>query len=259
MEYQKIANLLNDETNKPSEFRTRNWIEINDNIRGAYSPNKEIRFKAAMLRSSLSDYSDAYILCKGYISVNNTGTAAAPTNKNKKVIFKNCAPFTSCISKMNNTQTDNAEYIDIVMPMYNLIEYSDNYSKTSGSLWQYCKEISAINNNGAIVDFNGANATDSFNFKTKITGETNDDGIINVEIMVPLKYLSNFWRTLEMPLINCEVELILNWSANCVIIYTNVNNQVPTFTITETNLYVPVVTLSTQDNAKLLPQLKSSF
>ena len=94
--------------------------------------------------------------------------------------------------------------------------------------------------------------------KQKTTGQTNDDGRINVEIMVPLKYLSNIWRTLEMPLINCEVELILNWSANCVIIYTNVN-QVPTFTITETNLHVPVVTLSTQDNAKLLPQLKSGF
>ena len=103
------------------------------------------------------------------------------------------------------------------------------------------------------------NATDSFNFKTKITGQTDKNGRINFEIMVPLKYLSNFWRTLEMPLINCEVELILNWSANCVIIYTNVNNQVPTFTITETNLYVPVVTLSTQDNAKLLSQLKSGF
>ena len=83
------------------------------------------------------------------------------------------------------------------MPMFNLIEYSDNYSKTSGSLWQYCKEISAINNNGAIVDFNGANATDSFNFKTKITGQTNDNGIINVEIMVPLKYLSNFGELLK--------------------------------------------------------------
>ena len=141
------------------------------------------------------------------------------------------------------------------MPMYNLIKYSDNYSKTSGSLWQYYKDIP----NGDIADFNGANATDSFNFKTKITGQTNNNGIINVEIMVPLKYLSNFWRTLEMPLINCEVELILNWSANCVIIYTNVANQVPTFTITETNLYVPVVTLSTQDNEKLLPQLKSGF
>ena len=154
------------------------------------------------------------------------------------------------------------------MPIYNLIEYSDNYSKTSGSLWQYCKEIPAVNNDGNIVDFNGANATDSFNFKTKITGQTADNNNINngniagrvdVEIMVPLKYLSNFWRTLEIPLINCEVELILTWSAGCVIIYTDVANQNPTFTITETNLYVSVVTLSTQDNAKLLPQLKSGF
>ena len=144
--------------------------------------------------------------------------------------------------------------------MYNVIEYSDNYSKTSGSLQQYCKDIPAVNDNGDNVDFNGANATDSFNFKTKITGQTDNNGRIdNVEIMVPLKYLSNFWRTLEMPLINCEIELILDWSANCVIIYTNVADQVPTFTITEANLYVPVVTLSTQDNAKLLPQLKADF
>ena len=152
------------------------------------------------------------------------------------------------------------------MAMYNLIEYSDNYSKTSGSLWQYCKDIPAVNNAGDIVDFNGANATDSFNFKTKITGQTvfdnnngNVAGRVDVEIMVPLKYLNNFWRILEMPLINYKVELILNWLENCVIIYTDVANQVSTFTITETNLYVPVVTLSTQDNAKLLPQLKSSF
>ena len=87
-----------------------------------------------------------------------------------KVTLKNCAPFTNCISKINNTQTDNAEYIDIVMPMHILIEYSDNYSKTSGSLWQYCKQIPAINNNGSIVDFEGTNETDSFKFKTKITG-----------------------------------------------------------------------------------------
>ena len=146
------------------------------------------------------------------------------------------------------------------MPMYNLTEYSDNYSKTPGSLWQYCKEIPAVNDNGDIVIFNGANATDSFNFKAKITGKTDDDGDReNVEIMVPLKYLSNFWRTLEMPLINCEVELILTWSADCVIIRANFPNQNSTITITETNLYVPVVTLSTQDNAKLLPQLKSGF
>ena len=100
------------------------------------------------------------------------------------MVFKNFAPFTNGINKINNTQIDNAEYIDIVMPMYNLIEYSNNYSKISGSLWQYCKELPAMNNEAAIIDFNEANATYSFNFKTKITGKTNDDGIINVEIMV---------------------------------------------------------------------------
>ena len=148
-----------------------------------------------MLRSSLCDYSDAYILVKGNISVNNNaGAGAAANNTNKKVIFKNCAPFTNCISKINNTQIDNAEYIDIVMPMYNLIEYSDNYSKTSGSLWQYYKDIPAVNNNCSIVEFNGANATNSFNFKAKITGQTGDNGRIdNIEIMVPLKYLRYFW------------------------------------------------------------------
>ena len=117
MEQEKKGNLLNDESNKPSKFRTRNWIEITNDIIGAYSPNMQIIFKTVMLRSSLCDYSDAYILFKENISVN-----AAANNTNKKAIFKNCAPFTNCISKINNTQIDNAEYIDIVMPMYNLIE-----------------------------------------------------------------------------------------------------------------------------------------
>ena len=123
MKYQKIINLLDNTSNKPSKFRTKTWIEINDDIRGAYSPNKQIRFKTAMLRSSLCDFSDAYILVKGNITVNNTaGAGAAVNNTNKKVIFKNCASFTKCISKINNTQLNNAEYIDIVMPMYNLLE-----------------------------------------------------------------------------------------------------------------------------------------
>ena len=135
MEHQKLANLLDSASNKPSKFRTRNWVEINDDIRGAYSPNKQIRFKTAMLRSSLCDYIDGYLLAKGNISVINTEAAgAAANNATKKVISKNCAPFTYCISKINNTQIVNAEFIDIVMPMYNLIEYSDNYSKTYGSL-----------------------------------------------------------------------------------------------------------------------------
>ena len=190
--------MLNDESNKPSKFRTRNWVEINDDIRGAYSPNKQIRFKTAMLRSSLCDYSDSYILVKGNISVNNTAGAAAANNTNKKVIFKNCASFANCIIKINNTQIGNAEYIDIVMPIYNLIEYSGNYSKTSRSLWQYCKDIPAVDNDGNIVTFNGANDTDSLNFKSKIIGKTNDDGDIeNVEIIIPLKYLSNFGELLK--------------------------------------------------------------
>ena len=214
-----------------------------------------------MLRSSLCDYSDAYILVKGNIALNNTvGAGAAANNTNKKVIFKNYATFTNCISKINNTQIDNAEYIDIVMPMYNLIEYSNYLSKTFGSLWQYCKDIPAVNNNGNIVIFNRENDTDSLNYKSKIIGTTNDDGDIeNVEKMVPLKYLSSFWRTLEMPLINCEVELILTWCDNCIMISNNVANQNPIFTIIETTLHVPVVILSTQDNVKLLPQLKSGF
>ena len=134
-----------------------------------------------MLRFSSCDYSDAHILVKGNISVNNTAAAATPSNNaNKNVIFKNCAPFTNYICKVNNTQIGNAEFIDIVMPMYNLVEYSHNFSKTSESLWQYCKEIPAVNNESNTVDFNGANATDSFNFKTKITGQTNNNEIIDV-------------------------------------------------------------------------------
>ena len=143
--------------------------------------------------------------------------------------------------------------------MYNLIENSDNYSKTSGSSWQYCKDIPAVNSNGEIVNFPVNNLTDSFNFKVKMTGQTDDDGTKNVEIMVPLKYLSNFWRTLEKPLIRCEINLILTWSANCVIVFTNVTNQNAIFEITIIKLYVPVVTLLTEDNAKLLQRLKSGF
>ena len=213
-----------------------------------------------MLKSSLCDYSDAYNLVKGTTSINNTAAqGAAANNINKKVIFKNCAPFTNCISETNNTQIDNAKDIDTVMRMYNLIEYSDNYAKTTGSLWQYCKDIPARDVNYIIIAFEANNLTDSFKFKAKITGQTGDDGTKDVEIMVPLKYLSNFWRTLEMPLINCEVNLILTWSSACVIASVILANQAVTFAITDTKLYVPVVTLSTQENTKFLQKLKSGF
>ena len=117
----------------------------------------------------------------------------------------------------------------------------------------------AVDNNNGIVNFVENNLIDSFNFKVKMIGQTGDDRTKNVEIMVPLKYLSNFWRTLEMPLIKCEINLILTWSTNCVIVPTNAANQNVTFQITDTKLYVPVVTLSAQDNSKLLQQLKSGF
>ena len=199
MEYQKIANLIDDTSNQPSKFRTRNWVEINDESRRAYNVDSQIKFKTTMLKSSLCDYSDVYILVKGTINLTNTAAAGATANNiNKKVIFKNCAPFTNCISEINNTQIDNAKDIDIVIPMYNLIEYSDNYAKTTGSLWQYCKDMPARNNKNEITEFTGDNTTDSFNFKAKFIGQTVNDGTKDVEIIVPLKYLNNFWRTLQM-------------------------------------------------------------
>ena len=207
MEYQKIVNLIEDASNQQSKFRTRNWVEINDESRGAYNVNSQIKFKTTMLKSSLCDYSDTYILVKGKITIAGAGGNAAAIQadeRDKGVIFKNCAPFINCISKINNTQIDNAKEIDIVMPMYSLIEYSDNYAKATGSLWQYFRDDDGDGDN---IDIAGSK---SFKSKVKITGKTpNNDNEKDVEIMVPLKYLSNFWRTLEMPLINCEVNLIL--------------------------------------------------
>ena len=161
MEYQKIANLIDDASNQPSKFRTKNWVEINDESRGTYNVNTQIKFKTTMLKSSLCDYSDAYILVKGKITI--TGNAgpepdagnprsavlllatAQADKRDKGVAFKNSAPFTNCISEFNNTQIYNVQDVDIVMPMYNLIEYSDNYAKTSGSLWQYYRDKPNVN------------------------------------------------------------------------------------------------------------------
>ena len=228
MEYQKIANLIDDTSNQPSKFRTKSWIEINDESRGTYNVNSQIKFKTTMLKSNLCDYGDAYILVKGKITITGAGDDAAARQadeRDKGVAFKNCAPFTDCISEINNTQVDNAKDIDIVMPMYNLIEYSYNYAKTSGSLWQYFRDEPDDN----LAD------SESFKFKIKITGKTpNNNNEKDVEIMVPLKYLSNFCRTLEMSLINCEVKLDLTWSSTCVI--TN-STGAGRFPITDIKLY----------------------
>ena len=143
MGYQKIANWLDDASNQPSKFRSRSWVEINDESRGTYTSN-DLKFKTTMLRSDLCDYADAYILVNGTITIigaGNDDAAKQLDERNKGVIFKNCAPFTKCISRINNTDIDNAQDIDIVMPMYNLIEYSGNYSKTSGSFGNTIKMI----------------------------------------------------------------------------------------------------------------------
>ena len=203
-----------------------------------------------MLKSSLCDYSDAYILVKGKIAITGAGDNAAARQadeRDKGVAFKNCVPFTNCISGKNNTQIDNANDIDIVMPTYNLIEYSNNYVKASRILWQCYRNEP----NDNLTD------SESFKSKIKIIGKTPAAGNKkDVEIIVPLKYLSNFWRTLGMLSVNCEVNLILTWSSTCFI---SNSTSAGTFQITDTKLYVPLVTLSAQDNFKLLQQLKSGF
>ena len=112
--------MIDDASNQPSKFKTKNWVEINNESRGAYNVNSQIKFKTTILKSSSRDYSDICILVKGTITVNNTAAAdAVANNTNKRVIFKNCASFTNCISEINNTQIDNAKDIDIAANMYN--------------------------------------------------------------------------------------------------------------------------------------------
>ena len=162
MEFQKIVNFLDttsDNKDLPT-FVTKKWIEVYDQPEGNYSVNKEIRIKTSMLRSDLCDFSDAYIVFKGNIFVtkktftaddidapNNTAANVTATNTannntfgDKKLVFKNNAPFINCISKINGVKVDNAEDLDVVMPMYNLLEYSKNYKKTTGRLWNYYRD-----------------------------------------------------------------------------------------------------------------------
>ena len=222
-----------------------------------------------MLRSDLCDYSDAYVWVKGKITVTNPNDNA---NFNKQLTLKNNAPFISCISKINGELVENAEDLDIVIPMYNLLEYSKNYEKTSGSLFNYYRDepseitIGAGNNARNISIRNSK----SFDYKTKTTEslDVGEDEKEDVTIAIPLKYLGNFWRSLDIPLINCEITLILSWCKDCVLVgrgppaaATNrINSPADAkFEITDCKLYVPVVTLSAENDNKLLEQLKIGF
>ena len=238
-----------------------------------------------MLRSHLCDYADAYILVSGTITVEadhiGAGVDENRDRKNRPLILKNNAPFISCITKINNELIEDAEDIDIVMPIYNLLEYSKNYRKTIGSLYHYYRDELTNDGNDNFANRN-ANFSNTFKYKNKITGNTynvdaaaadydvNKEGTQAIELAIPLKYLGNFWRTLNIPLISCEVSLELKWNEHCVV--TSLENRIinagppvirgnvptsATLSITGCKLYIPVVTLSKDDEIKLLTNLKS--
>ena len=221
MEYDKINNLLlSEESEQLSKFVTREHVTVNS-LLDTYNENKSIRFKTPMLRSNLCDYSDAYILVKGTIIVTAPGDNNNANNirdkRNRPLILKNNVPFVSCITRINGELIEDAADLDIVMPMYNLLEYSKNYRKTIGSLYNYYRDElrGNANNNHNTVNSN------TFRYNNKITGNTynvaagaedyivNKNGTQKIELTIPLKYLGNFWRALNIPLISCEVSLEL--------------------------------------------------
>ena len=229
MEYDKINNLLRSEelgsavgseSENLSKFVTREYVRVNS-LSNTYNENKSIRFKTPMVRSDLCDYADAYILANGMITVTANGDNNNANNirdkKSRPLILKNNAPFVSCITKINGELIEDVEDLDIVMPMYNLLEYSKNYRKTIGSFYNYYRDELGDNAN----DNDNTDNSNAFRYKNKITGITynvaagaedyivNKNGTQNIELAIPLKYLGNFWRALNMPLINCEV-----WNKN---------------------------------------------
>ena len=210
METQKIINLWKDSSNEDSKFATKKWYVIaSQTTKGKYKQGDTIKFGTETVKSSLCDYSDAFILVTGNITVN----AANDTD----VACKNCAPFSTCKTVIDMF-VDRPEHIFIAMPMYNLIKYSNNYSDTSGSLWQFKRDEVPANNADLTI-----NNSQSFKYKAALLGKTADavnntnSSVKEAKIVVPLKYLSNFWRSLEMPLINCKVQLKLNWIKDCIL------------------------------------------
>ena len=173
---------------------------------------------------------------------------------NSVVAFKNCAPFRTCDVTINDEHVEKAEDLDIVMPMYNLLEYSDNSQDSTGSFYQF-KGDEPLDDNA-----NVANDATSLVYKAKLISGTDDNNVNNVKLVVPLKYVSNFFRSLEMPLVNCKIDLELTWHKDCMISSVNAAaGQVVSFMITNTKLYVPIVTLSTKDNNNLTKQLNDGF
>ena len=212
MEYEKIHRLVNGGETMPDlvpKFTSKKFVEV-------HNPNKEIRFKTSMLRADLCDYSDAYVevTVNVLVTVNKDNADNINTyNNDRTFILKNNAPFISCITKINGELVENAEDLDVVIPMYNLIEYCKNYRKTNGSLHNYYRDEP---NSGEDDDINySIKNSESYDYKAKITDKfanfaaAGPDPSVQTKIIVPLKHLGNFWHELNMPLINCEVELKL--------------------------------------------------
>ena len=287
MEYNKINNLLlseDNESEKLSKFVTREYVRVNS-LSNTHNENKSIRFKTPMLRSNLCDYSDPYILVKGTITVTAPGVNNNANNirdkRNRPVILKNNAPFVSCITRINGELIEDADDLDIVMSMYSLLEYSKNYRKTIGSLYNYYRDELSDDTDDNNFDHIKVVNSNTFKYKNKIIGnaynvnagadgyDVNKNGTQEVELAIPLKYLGNFWRALNIPLISCEVSLELKWDKNCVItsleqrdIGEGNRDNAPTgatLAINDCKLYVPAVTLSKDDEIKLLTNLKSGF
>ena len=218
MENQKISNLLNKSDTNSRHFATKKWYIINDESNTNYGVNKDtgennldtIKYDTRVLKPNLCDYADAYILVDGTIR-------AGGADANTRLVLKYCAPFTKCNLEINDEHLDAAENLDIVMPMYNLIEYSDNYQDSSATICQYKRDEPPEAN--AIAELT-VSTSSSFKYKVNLLGNpVLDDAITrrNVKIVVPLKYLSNFFRSLEMPLINCKIKLNLTWKKECVL------------------------------------------
>ena len=261
MENQKIINLLDKIDTDSKHFATKKWYIINDENNTNYGVNKDtgvdnpdtIKYDTRLLKPNLCDYAEVYILVDGTIRATNDVNAT-------RLALKNCAPFTKCNLEINDEHVDTAENLDIVMPMYNLIEYSDNYQDSSATLYQYKRDEPPEDD--AVSDLSADNSS-SFKYKINLLGNVtgvvgNAAGVrrLNVKVVVPLKYLSNFFRSLEMPLINCKIKLDLTWKKECLL--SNGDGKT-VFIINDAKLYVPVVTLSKEDNKDFIKQQNKGF
>ena len=248
----KIINLLDKIDTNSKHFATKKWHIINDENNTNYGVNKDtgadnpdtIKYDTRVLKPNLCDYAEAYILTDGTIR-------AAAADANTRLALKNCAPFTKCNLEINDEHLDTAENLDITMPMYSLIEYSDNYQDSSATLYQYKRDEPPEDD--AVADLTADNSS-SLKYKISLLSNpvvANNIARINVKVVVPLMYLSNFFRSLEMPSINCKIKLNLTWKKECVL-STDDGNAV--FIINDTKMYVPLVTLSKEDNEDFIEQ-----